>query len=330
MNLLHDNFFCENKLRQHRVSYTIKYCGCEISISSHAIVYFCVVKQPNKIPIRQIEKTPGELSRLGNLSIRNLSEMLAGEKLIQDLHRHDFFYVLFIGKGTGCHEIDFVAYEITDQSLFVMRPGQVHQIELTASQGYLLQIGSDFLTDDIRLRKLLQNAGRRNHFLLSDGHFKRLDHTLNNLLDEYNQKRQDYDEAIKSYLSLFFIEIQRQCDGCDAPIAENVSYAHRKLERFLALVEQNMASIKKPSAYAELLHLTPSQLNAITKKLLAKTASDIIAEQILLEAKRLLLASSAQVNQIAYGLGYEDVSYFIRFFKKHSGASPEMFRQNSK
>ncbi|HEX8279287.1 MAG TPA: helix-turn-helix domain-containing protein [Segetibacter sp.] len=34
------------------------------------------------------------------------------------------------------------------------------------------------------------------------------------------------------------------------------------------------------------------------------------------------------MNQIADHLGYEDVSYFIRFFKKHTGYSPEAFRYN--
>jgi AraC family transcriptional regulator, transcriptional activator of pobA len=62
--------------------------------------------------------------------------------------------------------------------------------------------------------------------------------------------------------------------------------------------------------------------------MLGKTAADLIDDHILLESKRYLLASSNQVNQIAYRLGYDDVSYFIRFFKKHTGHTPEMFRQN--
>ncbi|MNX81047.1 HTH-type transcriptional regulator ChbR [compost metagenome] len=61
-----------------------------------------------------------------------------------------------------------------------------------------------------------------------------------------------------------------------------------------------------------------------------KTPSELINEHLLLESKRQLLATSNQVNQIAYNLGYEDVSYFIRFFKKHIGLSPEAFRHNFK
>ena len=78
------------------------------------------------------------------------------------------------------------------------------------------------------------------------------------------------------------------------------------------------------------MSLSAYQLNNITKTTLGKTASDVINDHIILEAKRYLLATSEQVNQIAYHLGYEDTSYFIRFFKKHTGKTPDAFRSNLK
>jgi AraC family transcriptional activator of pobA len=79
-----------------------------------------------------------------------------------------------------------------------------------------------------------------------------------------------------------------------------------------------------------MLSMTPYQLNAITKGLLKKTVSELINEYIILEAKRLLVGTVNQVNQIADELGYDDPSYFIRFFKKQTGLTPEAFRQNFK
>jgi AraC-like DNA-binding protein len=93
-------------------------------------------------------------------------------------------------------------------------------------------------------------------------------------------------------------------------------------------MEAHISKLKQVSQYAEMLHLSSYQLNAITKSMLGKTCSAMIDEHIILESKRYLLATSGQVNQIAYQLGYEDVSYFIRFFKKHTGYSPEAFRKN--
>jgi YesN/AraC family two-component response regulator len=79
-----------------------------------------------------------------------------------------------------------------------------------------------------------------------------------------------------------------------------------------------------------MMKLSPYQLNAITKATIGKTTSDLINEHLVLEAKKHLLATTNQVKDIAFQLGFEDVSYFIRFFKKHTGYSPEVFRHNSR
>ncbi len=108
------------------------------------------------------------------------------------------------------------------------------------------------------------------------------------------------------------------------------TYGQEKLEQFMELVEKNSSTHKQVSQYTGLLNLSSYQLSSITKTLLAKTPSEIINQQIILEAKRQLLATSKQVGQITYYLGYDDPSYFTRFFKRHTGLSPESFRQNSK
>ena len=101
-------------------------------------------------------------------------------------------------------------------------------------------------------------------------------------------------------------------------------------EEFTELLETNITSCKQVSQYTDLMSLSSYQLNEITKTAVGKTASVLIDEYIILEAKRYLLATSNQVKDIADQLGYEDVSYFIRFFKKHTGASPDVFRKNFK
>ena len=98
----------------------------------------------------------------------------------------------------------------------------------------------------------------------------------------------------------------------------------------MELLRTNVTTHKQVSQYTDLLNLSTYQLNAITKATVDKPASELINEQIVLEAKRYLLATTDQVKDIADHLGYEDISYFIRFFKKHTGHSPEAFRKNFK
>lgn len=133
---------------------------------------------------------------------------------------------------------------------------------------------------------------------------------------------------IRANLDILLIELIRQ--NCKGDPTTTISYTQEKLDEFLELVNTHLATHKQVSQYAAMMNLTPYQLNAISKTSLGKTCSQVITEHIILESKRYLLATTNQVNQISWQLGYEDVSYFIRFFKKQTGYSPEQFRQNSR
>ena len=262
----------------------------------------------------------------GTFNIRDIRDLLAGKDMVQELHRHDFFYLLALKNGTGNHEIDFNPFKVDDNIVFFLRPGQVHQLTLEAgSTGYLLEFKPDFFyLHDKTSQQLLRRAGKMNFYQPGAANFKKLLSTLTDIFLEYTTQRENYQQAIKANLDILFIELVRQQSKS---IRDNVApYTQERLEELLALIETHIAEHKEVSHYAASLNLTPYQLNAITKATLGKTCSALINEHIILEAKRYLLATSNQVNQIADHLGYEDVSYFIRFFKKQTGHTPESFR----
>ncbi|MFV0248688.1 MAG: AraC family ligand binding domain-containing protein [Tenacibaculum sp.] len=55
--------------------------------------------------------------------------------MVHELNRHDFYFILILKNGYGNHEIDFVNYQISDYSTFIVRPGQVHKLELRSDSG---------------------------------------------------------------------------------------------------------------------------------------------------------------------------------------------------
>ncbi len=279
-----------------------------------------------KIPIRYINATQNEPVLSENFIIRDIRHLLAGKDMVQELHRHDFFYMLALKKGKGDHEIDFTPYKVCDYSVFLMRPGQVHQLSLKAgSTGYLLQFRSGFYSaHDKSSNQLLRKACNTNFYQPGANRFNKLFSVLTSVFQEYTGKQEGYQEVIKAYLGILFTGVIRLNSKNDS---HNVApYTQERMEEFLELLEMHIADHKKVSQYAGMLNLTPYQLNAITRTTLGKTCSELITEYMILEARRYLLATSSQVNQIAFQLGYEDVSYFIRFFKKQTGYSPELFR----
>jgi AraC family transcriptional activator of pobA len=281
-----------------------------------------------RIPVRHINVSRKEPDLSENFSIREIQNLLAGKDMVQELHRHDFFYILALENANGNHNIDFTPYTVCDNSVFFMRPGQVHDLVLKAeSKGYIMQFRDEFyFPKDKASNQLLRKASNINYYQLNAASFKKLQTILTYIFQEYAEKNERYEDVIKANMGIFFIELSRQHSS--NPSNDVSLYMQERLEKFLELLEQNVFTHKQVSQYAAMLNLSTYQLNAIVKIALGKTSSELINEHIILEAKRCLLATSNQINQTAYRLGYEDVSYFIRFFKKHTGYSPEAFRNN--
>lgn len=247
------------------------------------------------------------------------------------MHRHDFFFILAVRQGSGLHEIDFVKHVITSGTIFFLRPGQVHQIEMKANcSGLLVEFDSAFYnpTGDAGIR--IRKAGSRDVCAFGLERFKKLSSILSNMYSEFAAREDGYVEAIKAHLDLFFIEYVRQSKSPGRGNSGAGAYPRERFEELLMLLNEHITSVKSVSQYAEMLHVSVYQLNAVTKTAVGKTASELIDEHIVLEAKRYLLGTANQVKDIAYHLGYEDVSYFIRYFKKQTNYTPEAFRQNFK
>ncbi len=283
-----------------------------------------------KIPIRHITALHQEQSPSGRFSIRQVSDLLRGNDLVHPLHKHDFFFILALEKGKGLHEIDFTRYDLQDNALFILRPGQVHQLELKADcRGLLLEFDSSFYQPQYSLTdQRWKKAIHQNYCQVEENRFIKLLSLLTSVFTEFTLKQDGYAEAIKAYLDIFFIEFLRQSRGPHHIWKDVSGYTQERFEELLALLETKITYVKHVSQYAKLLHLSPYQLNAITKATVGKTTAELINEQVILEAKRYLLATPNQIKDIAYHLGYEDVSYFIRFFRKHTGHSPDAFRKN--
>lgn len=284
------------------------------------------------IPVRQITATQFLQNNAGRFSVRQLQQVLDGKDLVHDLHKHDFYFILTVLEGKGVHEIDFIQYPVHNNSVFILRPGQVHRLELKAgSVGFLMEFDLSFYQPKNTITEhRWKKASSKNYCEVEAARFRKLYDHLSDIFDEYSLKQEGYVEAIKANLDLFFIDYIRQSRTPDSITKTEYGYKQERFEELIRLMETNILRMKNVSEYAGLLNLSSYQLNSITKAAVGKTVSDLINEQIILEAKRNLLTTTEQVKEIADHLGFEDPSYFIRFFKKHTGFSPDAFRKNFK
>jgi AraC-like DNA-binding protein len=99
------------------------------------------------------------------------------------------------------------------------------------------------------------------------------------------------------------------------------------VREFNFLVEVHFRNKHTVADYAALLHRSPKTLSNLFAQVSPKTPLQIINERKMLEARRLLRYTDQAVSEIAYGIGYEDVQTFSRFFKTQEGVSPSAFRE---
>ena len=283
----------------------------------------------SSIPVRKIRTEDKPLRSFDTFRIRDLKTLLNGKDMVQDLHRHDFYFILILEKGRGSHSIDFVSYPVRNHAVFVLRPGQVHQLTLNkGSTGYLIEFYRNMFQRE--QAQLLSEIGAKNNYQPEPNSFKKLVGLVAAIHTEYHDHRLLYQDVIRANMGILLIELLRHRAIESGTGDQAESYAQGQLDKLLNLIETHVSTKKQVPQYADLMNLSPYQLNATTKALLGKTCAQLIDEYVILESKRYLLATSNQVSLIARSLGYKDVSYFIRFFRKHTGHTPDAFRQNFK
>ncbi|MGY3560472.1 AraC-like DNA-binding protein [Bradyrhizobium sp. USDA 4463] len=96
--------------------------------------------------------------------------------------------------------------------------------------------------------------------------------------------------------------------------------------RFEALLEQHHLERWTVADYADALAITPTHLNRITRAATGDTASHLILNRLVREARRNLVYTNLPVSTIAYALGFEDPAYFSRVYAAATGLSPRAFR----
>jgi len=248
-------------------------------------------------------------------------------------HRHDFFEVLFLQKGSGLHVIDDNKYEIKPPCVFFMSPGQAHKLELSQDiEGFIYIFTSDFyLLNRINQNSLIEfpffyTIHQDNPPLLlnNEPDVRFLESLFMQGISEIEQSGDHSHEMLRSILDLIL-------STCAAryPVNDNLLNKGKGqflVKRFFHLIEENSQKNLSLSSYASLIGVTANHLTQTVKVLTGKTSQQIIKAKQLLEIKRLLVHTNLNISEIASQLNFEDQSYFSKFFKRETGLTPLQYR----
>ena len=242
-------------------------------------------------------------------------------------HTDDYYFFGFIEEGRCRLNIDFKECTFEKGSLAIIRPGQVHRI----IDAY--NLSANFLTIDSVLinkeeKRILERYALQ-EVQLSDISEQKL--LLSILARRLNCTENTSSKLIAQRLTTVIIGmIVRDVANTTETLSELQGNINRYKEiawEFRDLLESNIRTNRAPSFYAERLNITVAYLNEAINAVLGTSVSRHIQDEIILQAKRKLVYTTASVKEIAHCLGFDDYSYFTRLFTKVAGVSPTLFRR---
>jgi len=277
---------------------------------------------PNHFPLLNIQEFSTHPSQGCDL----LFHELRGGNYIAKPHKHDFFIIILFEKGNGEHVIDFKSYEIKDQQVHLVFPNQVHQWDIKkGTVGYQLMISRKWF--EIFWTSLQYSIS----YYQSHPVLQVPDYISEALLYEFKSIQAEL-EATKD---IFWELIQARSKIIGLLVSKIIDANFKDVERFhsnsvitsfLNLIEEHFKQQRSVSFYADKLHISANYLNVVCQKSLSTTASSLIKDRILLEAKRMLKVSEMSVKDIVYDLNFYDHASFTKFFKVLTNMTPSEFR----
>jgi len=248
-------------------------------------------------------------------------------------HRHSFYHFVFFTKGSGKQQIDFKTFDVRPNLIYFMIPGQVHSWNFESEpDGYLINFSTSYFSSLLLKQEYLDKfsffSGKPEQqvLLLKEVESSKITSIFERILKEGELVKPADDDLVKVLLLQLFIEVARTINNASNLAAAN-PYNHTILRNFQHLIEENYTKLRLPKQYAALLYITPNHLNALCNDFLGASAGKLIRDRIILEAKRLLINLDLRVAEIAEKLNFEDQSYFVKFFKKYEGITPDKFRK---
>lgn len=246
-------------------------------------------------------------------------------------HRHSrLFQIIVIVRGQVRAIVDEDRFEGADRISVSIPAGVVHGFQFQPeTEGYVLTFAQTLLqqTDSDRTQPYFEQLLGSGHCMCFDEHpvlFNKLIQFLDTLQDEFKSGHAGRTLMCEWLIRMIMMTLNRylQLQG----VAAAGQPALLELTQLRQLIEDHYLEHWRVSDYAQALNMTKLRLNRLCKTAFGKNLKSLLSERTLLEAKRKLMYTRGNVDQIAFDLGFDDPGYFSRFFKNQTTLTPLQYR----
>jgi AraC family transcriptional activator of pobA len=277
-----------------------------------------------------IQSDISQSNLLSGFVVQNMRDIDPGEKYRQQTGKWNTF--IYITAGNSVLQIDFDEYIALENRVFFIDKYKIwNWSNIKEIRGYLVQFTDSFYnhiyTGNPKLKSDQTLTGEIPPFVtVGLGDESIWKEVFSVLFKEYTSAKNNSKEIICLTLKVLILMYRRDYQS-RYRIFES-SQKKQLLNEFKRLVNNRFTTLRTTKDFARELNITPNYLNALCQEFFYKTVSEIIQERVILEAKRMLMHTSLSISEIAYKLGFDDNSYFGRYFKKVVGMTPKGFRES--
>jgi AraC family transcriptional regulator, transcriptional activator of pobA len=256
------------------------------------------------------------------------------DSYFKELKNYSYYSIIIVTEGRGKFRADLSEYSFENNCLMCFSIYQPFMIRAEGEfKGILINFHPDFFCihkhqEEVACNGVLFNSIYEFPLIrLQDTELNSLLAIADSLKTEMQNPALAQYELLISYLKIFLINASRiKLNQNEAREFENEKEPFI-LKTLKDAIEEHFKTKHSPGEYADLLNISTRALNRLSKGHFNKTLTSLIAERIIIEAKRELYLTSKPVKAIAYELGFDDEFYFSRFFKNNATVSPQIYRE---
>lgn len=246
-------------------------------------------------------------------------------------HRHSFYQVLWF-KTAGRHHVDYEVIEHPENTIFFIKKHQIHYFcPESKNEGYLFHFNDSFINKydsdtETKLNYTLFTEIGNAYINPSDKQLVSFQQLTKQLFQEIENKDYNYVQQLY-YLFQAILTLIDRIKQQQYKIQPNTLGVDYEIAiRFKQLIDTHINEFLSIDNYSDLLGVSSKKLTNITKKYLHNTPAVVIHNRKILEAKRLLSNKTLSIKEVAYDLGFDQATYFTKYFKKHTGLTPKEFQ----
>ncbi|WP_027532861.1 helix-turn-helix domain-containing protein [Bradyrhizobium sp. WSM3983] len=253
-------------------------------------------------------------------------ETIASRSVLHDwtlaVHRHARLHqVLLIERGGGEATLDGRVVPLKPMQIINVPVGHVHGFRFVpGTQGWVLTIAAEIMDEALLAAEGLRGVLSRSDVVRGTPQIRA---TMKQVFAEHAARDFGRAHVLRSLSAAMIGLVARALTGESGTSSSSESNLFR---RFEALLEQHHLERWTVADYANALAITPTHLNRVTRAATGDTASHLILNRLVREARRNLVYTNLPVSTIAYALGFEDPAYFSRVYAAATGLSPRAFR----